>query len=186
MHKVHPLIARLAAASTLQLDDWRDQAVLAYLAGTGERYIKVSADDQPLPDDATQETSAWSATFDCATHTTWQLCSSFQRYSNHGPAEKFAKSLSTCGKSDWRVAEIEELESIRELANFPAVPNPKYFPSVNDEWHWSSSPDPESAGYARYVSFGGGGSDVNHRDYAYHVLACRGGLGAVGGVSPGQ
>ena len=50
----------------------------------------------------------------------------------------------------------------------------------------SSSPDPESADYARNVSFNNGNSNINHRNNDYHVLACRGGLGAVGGVSPGE
>ena len=179
------LLTRLAAAATLQLDDWRDQAVLAYLAGTGERFIKVGGDDAPLPAAATLDGSTWCATFDSATHTTWAIQSSEKRLDNEGEAEAYVAGLALCGKTDWRVPQIDELEALRTLDSDPCVPPADYFPGVKAAWHWSSSPVPGYPDFARVVSFGYGLSSFDHRSGGFLVLACRGGV-APAGVSPGQ
>ena len=134
----------------------------------------------------TNEDAAVAAT-DNATGITWLLASSDKHYRNDGPAGAYVKGLATLGYTDWRLpTEPELLNGPRDITAYqPAVHKP-FRKGVKPEAHWSSSPDPESAVYARYVSFDDGNSNILRRNGGFRVLACRGGLGAVGGVSPGQ
>ena len=162
-----------------------DDALASFEKATGpDRFTLLGTDGQPLT--GTIAATQVVAIHDALTGLTWQAVSSTKRYTNDGAADEYAKSLTTLGYTDWRVANELELLSIRDESTCNPAVLPPFRAGVKPAYHWSSSPDPESAVCARGVSFNYGYSDFDHRYVGYHVLACRGGLGAVGGVSPGQ
>lgn len=134
--------------------------------------------------EATADTASAVMARDLLTGLTWQLASSSKRY-EHAAAGTYAAALTTGGHADWRLPDLLELESIRDLSVFsPAVAAP-FRDTVKPNWHWSSSVVPGDEVYARGVGFDDGDSYLGFRNYGAYVLAVRGG-GPVAGSVPGQ
>jgi len=89
-------------------------------------------------------------------------------------------SESLCGFSDWRVPEIDELESIVNFNRFNPAIDSVFFPDTRASHFWSSSASAYGSRYAWYVGFGYGNSNYYYyRNYgrhaARHVRLVRGG-----------
>ena len=107
---------------------------------------------------------------DCSTGTvetfTWQQA--LQRPATLNTSGGFA------GYQDWRLPNLNELESLREVSCYNPAINTTVFPDAYALLVWSSSPSYYSR-YALYVSFGHGSSGINTREYNAHVRLVRGG-----------
>jgi hypothetical protein len=77
-------------------------------------------------------------------------------------AETYAETLTLGGHSDWRLPDIDELKSIRDLNQLNPSINSAAFPNTNSSYYWTSYIDHEnSPSNAWYVNF--------HRGYINYL-----------------
>ena len=137
-------------------------AIADELAPATKRPIKIGADGSQLPDTATNHV----AVLDPRTSLMWAVESlGGARGVKQKDAAAQLNGFALLGHSDWRVPEIEELQT---LVNFKAV-NPSIdadlFPGTKSDWYWTNTAyAPSPSGYAWYVSFTYGYSDFDDRD----------------------
>jgi hypothetical protein len=72
---------------------------------------------------------------------------------NHKKATAHAAALTLGGFSDWRLPELPELETIRELDRFEPACNTAFFPKCKSGAYWTATGVPWSSDLARSVSF---------------------------------
>lgn len=122
---------------------------------------------------------AWCAAFkdngngtvtDLATGLTWQQQGDNTKRS-WAVAGTYCRSLSLGGKSDWRLPDIKELQSIVDnRLQAPAVDGIA-FPGTNPSYYWSATTP--SIGYAWHVSFLNGYVDYHLKSTPYYVRCVR-------------
>ncbi len=79
------------------------------------------------------------------------------------------------GRTDWRLPNRLELESLVKIDAYSPAIDTTAFPNTQSYWYWSSTiytPDPA---YAWYVLFGNGSSYAYYQSYYYHVRLVRSG-----------
>jgi hypothetical protein len=126
---------------------------------------------------------------DTATGLIWKKCSAGQNNDTActGSATAFpwdkalqvAETLNSsggfAGKTDWRLPNIKELQSIVEVAcSLPSI-NSVRFPNTASLYFWSASADAGHSADAWNVYFGNGLSSKNRRKYFSRVRLVRGG-----------
>jgi len=80
-----------------------------------------------------------------------------------------------CGATDWRLPNLNELQSIANLGKtYPAI-DTAYFPQTQSSFYWSSSPIASYSGDAWGVSFDNGYDSSGYRYFNYHVRLVRSG-----------
>jgi hypothetical protein len=70
--------------------------------------------------------------------------------------EKFAQVVNNaglCGRNDWRMPHVKELESIADFGVFNPAIDPSYFPNTPSSYFWSGSPHARLTTYAWFVGF---------------------------------
>jgi len=88
-------------------------------------------------------------------------------------AQKAAAESRSAGKSNWRLPDIKELNSIIERqCTMPAI-NEIVFPATPTMAFWSSSPYAGNSAYAWNVYFPYGISDGNSKNYRFFVRLVR-------------
>ncbi len=80
-----------------------------------------------------------------------------------------------CGATDWRLPDLNELQSIAHLGKINPAIDENYFPNSDSGFYWSSSPGVADSTYAWGVDFNDGYDDVNDRSYNYRVGLVRSG-----------
>jgi Protein of unknown function (DUF1566) len=92
--------------------------------------------------------------------------------------EKFAQLVNVaglCGRNDWRLPHLKELESIADFSvSNPAIES-IYFPNTPAMSFWSRSPDATDSTFAWIVSFGFGDTDLRDRATPSRVRLVRAG-----------
>jgi len=92
-------------------------------------------------------------------------------------ASRLSYRLEVANRKGWRLPTIEELASLVDNDNSPALPAGHPF-NVQVGQYWSSTTDTELADYAWIVNFSGGGmTRVDKESKNYHVWCVRGGPG---------
>jgi len=80
-----------------------------------------------------------------------------------------------CGATDWRLPNLNELQSIANLGKtYPAI-DTAYFPQTQSSFYWSSSPYADSRYTAWGVNFNFGYDYDGYRSNDYHVRLVRSG-----------
>ncbi len=91
----------------------------------------------------------------------------------------YPRSLTLCGHSDWRLPNINELESLvnADTPDSAAWLNTQGFTNVQSGWYWSSTSYAGNTGRAWIVGMSSGdvGNDGEH--FTYYVLPVRGSFG---------
>ena len=101
----------------------------------------------------------------------WQAQESSDRM-NFADAEKHCAELRLGGFDDWRLPDLEELESIRDLSCHEPCLDTSVFKS-NSSWVWSRTPTAWSPDCAWFVNFLNGHVDHYHRYNHAFVRAVR-------------
>jgi hypothetical protein len=118
------------------------------------------------------------------TNLTWKRCAEGQAWTGSscsGTASSYtfdqAKALTStfAGKNDWRIPNIQELQSIVEYGVFNPAINTTIFPTAPSSSFWSGSPDANDSNYAWFVYFFYGLAYYYYRYYSYSVRLVRGG-----------
>jgi Protein of unknown function (DUF1566) len=78
-----------------------------------------------------------------------------------------------CGRSDWRIPHVKELQSIVHYGLSSPSIDAVWFPNTPALDFWSNSPVAGGTTAARYVSFQGGFSGSGYRGFAYRVRLVR-------------
>ncbi|WP_295436623.1 DUF1566 domain-containing protein [uncultured Thiodictyon sp.] len=79
------------------------------------------------------------------------------------------------GRTDWRLPNKNELESLVERRCYEPAINATFFPNTPSSWFWSASPYASYPDYAWGVNFGYGYVDGDNKHYAGSVRLVRGG-----------
>jgi Protein of unknown function (DUF1566) len=93
--------------------------------------------------------------------------------------EKFAQVVNIvglCGRNDWRMPHVKELESLSDFGAFNPAIDGAYVPNTPASDFWSGSPDAGNTTVASwYVRFGEGGVGLGLRSSAIRVRLVRNG-----------
>ena len=83
--------------------------------------------------------------------------------------------MTLCGRNDWRMPHVKELESITHFGVFNPAIDGTWFPNTPASFFWSGSPSAGDAAYAWGVNFNGGNAFIGIRGSASRVRLVRAG-----------
>ena len=113
------------------------------------KFIKIGADGQQLPHDATE----WVAVELPEHGLTFTATSIVDSDVPQEQCEAVAKALTLAGHSDWDLPTIEELALLVDRTRYSPAINTDYFRDIQDDWYWSKTPATWSSASAWGVSF---------------------------------
>ncbi len=133
------------------------------------KFIKIGADGQQLPQDATE----WVAVELPEHGLTFTATSIVDSDVPQEQCEAAAKALTLAGHSDWDLPTIEELALLVDRSRYEPAINTDFFQDIQSDWYWSKTPAAWSSAAAWCVYFGYGLVSDNLR-YGYgFALAVR-------------
>ncbi|MFZ4581650.1 MAG: DUF1566 domain-containing protein [Paludibacter sp.] len=107
---------------------------------------------------------------------TWQKSSSTTPM-NWEAALAYAKTVNLGGKSDWRLPNIKELQSLNDVSLVKPSINKTFFPNiVNSAFYWSSTTQYKTSGIAWEMNTDYGVVTYDDKILSKYVLLVRGGL----------
>jgi len=110
---------------------------------------------------------------DTKTNLMWQKDTASGNYTWQ-PALSYCENLTLASHNDWRLPNINELQSIVDYTRFDPSINTTYFPNTVSSCYWSSTTNASYPGYAWYVFFGYGYiNNYGKSSYGYYVRAVR-------------
>jgi hypothetical protein len=115
----------------------------------------------------------------CAFGKTWdgRSCTGVAKPLTWDQAKALALNHDFAGHNDWRVPNIDELQSLITAARSYRNTYNSIFPNAPNAAHWSSSPSAEDLGLIQFVQLPSGRIDVCAKDYGFgkRVRLVRGG-----------
>ena len=87
----------------------------------------------------------------------------------------YCEGLDFAGRSDWRLPNIRELESIVNATTYNPAIDETDFPNTNSSGYWSSTSGASYSDDAWYVYFHDGHVYYGYRSNGYYVRCVRGG-----------
>ena len=92
-----------------------------------------------------------------------------------GEAMAYCEDLELADYSDWRLPDNYELQSIVDYGRHDPAVDTSYFPGIDSDWFWSSSPeDPWAIDFYHVMSFFGGKFYGMPYYYGHKVMCVRG------------
>ena len=85
------------------------------------------------------------------------------------------EALEYAGYSDWRLPNVEEMESIRDFGKTNPAIDTSFFPNARASYYWSGTTYRASTTYAWYAYFYRGVTSYGLKTNLYYVRPCRGG-----------
>lgn len=135
------------------------------------KLTKIGADGAPLPNDA-EGHQVISVERDLLARPILVANVSPPKAVNWEDAKKWAESLTINGWA-WRLAPVEEAFLVCDHNRKGGLLDPAFFDQVRAGWAWTSTPDPDTARYARSVGLNDGNSSWNPQGYHFQALAVR-------------
>ena len=133
------------------------------------KFIKIGADGQQLPNDATD----WVAVELPEHGLTFTATSIVDTDVPQEQCKAAAKALTLAGHSDWDLPTIDELSLLVDRTRYEPAINTDFFQDIENDWYWSKTPAAWSSASAWGVGFGYGGVDYDHRSFDGFALAVR-------------
>ncbi len=137
-----------------------------------QRFVKLDAQDQPLPDDAPFEQVGG-----ILVKAANIIVAPFELTKGKGATYAEAIKLAEgCAHQDkvHRALEVEELFLIPDRSKYRPAVDQNFFPFINGGWFWSATKDAsDPSSDAWLVGFGSGDSDWGYQLNGGLVLACR-------------
>ena len=133
------------------------------------KFIKIGADGQQLPNDATD----WVAVELPEHGLTFTATSIVESDVPQAQCEAAAKALTLAGHSDWDLPTIEELSLLVDRTRYEPAINTDFFQDIQNDWYWSKTPAAWSSASAWGVGFNVGAVDSSHRSNYGFALAVR-------------
>ena len=96
-------------------------------------------------------------------------------YMTWGPALSYCEGLSLGGKTDWRLPNIKELESLTDNTRYNPAIDTAFFPGAISSDYWSSTTSVDDPDYAWFVYFSNGYVVSYYKNDLYYVRCVRGG-----------
>jgi len=87
----------------------------------------------------------------------------------------YCEGLTLASKTDWRLPNFKELQSIVDYAKYNPAIDKTYFPGVVSSSYWSSTTRASLTSFAWHVYFGFGYVSYHNRTNNYYVRCVRGG-----------
>ncbi|WP_313645294.1 DUF1566 domain-containing protein [Stenotrophomonas sp.] len=133
------------------------------------KFIKIGADGQQLPNNATD----WVAVELPEHGLTFTATSIVNSDVAQEQCESAAKALTLAGHSDWDLPTIEELALLVDRSRYEPAINTDFFQDIQSDWYWSKTPAAWSSASAWGVRISYGGVYYLHRGYDGFALAVR-------------
>jgi hypothetical protein len=142
--------------------------------------VKLDISGNPLPDGA----SEWSMVMDQTTGLIWEVKTDDgsihdkdNQYGYYYLEEKFIDRMNQNmfgGFSDWRIPEMDELNTLTNIRHHRPSINPQYFPNTRASDYWTATPHVNDTSQGWCVSFFHGNDSIQSRQSAFYVRAVRG------------
>lgn len=151
--------------------------------GTKKFHVRAVRDVAPPPMIFTQFTDADSIILDHLTGLEWQRFAipDSMTWEN---ALVYAEHLELQGKSDWRLPNIKELESLNDETQSQPSVSADYFQGINSEKFWSGTSLPNQPVQAWFMDTRFGVVSHEQKTIQNHVLCVRGYAGETTAVTP--
>jgi len=133
------------------------------------KFIKLSAEGQHLPDDATDHVAVLlpdhGLTFTATSVTDSDV--------SQEKCEAACKACTLLGADDWDMPTIDELQLLVDRTRYSPAINTDFFRDIKNDWYWSKTPAAWSSASAWFVNFSYGLVLDGHRGYDGFALAVR-------------
>ena len=133
------------------------------------KFIKIGADGQQLPNDATD----WVAVELPEHGLTFTATSIVDTDVPQEQCEAAAKALTLAGHSDWDLPTIDELSLLVDRTRYEPAINTDFFQDIQNDWYWSKTPAAWSSASAWGVDFCHGLVSNSRRGNGGFALAVR-------------
>ena len=90
-----------------------------------------------------------------------------------GSALSYCEDLNLGGYSDWRLPDVNELQTIIEYGKYQPAIDSNYFPGTNSSYYWSSTTHTRLRSQASFIDFGYGYLQEFHKTSSFLVRCTR-------------
>ena len=133
------------------------------------KFIKIGADGQQLPADATDHVAVLLPAHGLMFTATSVVDSDVPQEE----CEAACKALTLAGYSDWDLPTIDELQLLVDRSRYSPAIDTDFFRDIQNDWYWSKTPAAWSSASAWFVNFYCGGVNGLHRGCVGFALAVR-------------